>query len=997
MTTCSSSRATRPRPILERIADHLGQSAEGKEILRILALVVNLTGADVAVIGEAKAFLPSVLSVIRAIGGIIRVESVLSEAERLTLTMRSQLDEDGASLELASVAASLDYAVDRLRAALTDASVLVEAERATTEALLRIDLSLDSVARRFAFAESTLLYADLEGTLSEVQKGLAEAHGVDLRAAGDSIGRLVDRVMPAFTLPLPPAPADGLDAMLRLIEAQVQEIARRIEAVDVTRIGAPVATLTEAVTRPIREIERVGTELTVGASGAIEGIASLVSDLPTGELTQAVATATAPLRDAMAQITSVVAGADAALRDVAGKATAALGDAEHAIDQLVAALQAVVKAAVAFVGTLHVDSVIGLLQEQLQALRTALEAASVQPYFAAAVDAIDTTASVLEKVPVVLLPDDIKEEFDTLVEPIRSLNVDAVADEVESWFALEDGKFPFEPALQASLVEIRSQLDNLLHEIEPHHPRLLAQAIDGELAPLRAQLTRLDIGQHLAPIDQAIGSVKQSIHGVDPRKALQPVHDALAQLADKVDEYSPSTLLAPVQQRIVDAREAVIQTLHLDAATKVLTDLQREALRLVNLIDPLRIEPELAAALEAARREVALLDRSSLGEWGGAILSSMMAGDGARRRPATWRTVLGWIAGEEGAGRLRARAEHIAAALAGSATAVAALDIEATAARITAGLRDLSGALQAFPADAPIRLRLTGAVARRGNDGGFVALSPNRARFRTELDASQAIAATLLTQELSRVDVVAAMLHSVGAPVVRLRNQVLGVLRQIGLRHPGDGLGAILGELLEVATPERCAAILVPIFTALRGRAEALLGSVLDPLRHAIDDIVRLLRLIDLGQITQGLDDVVKAGKQQILALDPTTVLAPTLASFDALRAEVEAFDPLAPIRAVVDGLRLTATRILDKLSVERLIEPASKTFDDLLTVLRQLDVDGLVQPLVDALHALADDIFRGLEQLRDALKRLQAAIPSTEGLALAGVVDVAVDVDLGF
>jgi hypothetical protein len=82
---------------------------------------------------------------------------------------------------------------------------------------------------------------------------------------------------------------------------------------------------------------------------------------------------------------------------------------------------------------------------------------------------------------------------------------------------------------------------------------------------------------------------------------------------------------------------------------------------------------------------------------------------------------------------------------------------------------------------------------------------------------------------------------------------------------------------------------------------------------------------------------------------------------------------------------------------VEKLIEPASKLFDDLLAMLHTLNVDGLVQPLIDALHTLAADIFGGLQQLRDALKRLQAAIPSTEGMALAGAVDVNVGVDLGF
>jgi hypothetical protein len=99
----------------------------------------------------------------------------------------------------------------------------------------------------------------------------------------------------------------------------------------------------------------------------------------------------------------------------------------------------------------------------------------------------------------------------------------------------------------------------------------------------------------------------------------------------------------------------------------------------------------------------------------------------------------------------------------------------------------------------------------------------------------------------------------------------------------------------------------------------------------------------------------------------------------------------------LVDTLKATIQRVLDKLDVERLLEPAAKLFDDLLTTLRSLDVDSLVSPLLDALHTLASDIKSGLDQLRDALDRLQAAIPSSDGLALAGAISGDIDIDSPF
>jgi hypothetical protein len=325
------------------------------------------------------------------------------------------------------------------------------------------------------------------------------------------------------------------------------------------------------------------------------------------------------------------------------------------------------------------------------------------------------------------------------------------------------------------------------------------------------------------------------------------------------------------------------------------------------------------------------------------------------------------------------------------------MDVDAAGSHVAASLRDLASALEAFPADAPLRLRLTESVARRGIDGGFALLSGNRARFASELAESHASTDVLLQLQLARVDVTAAALKAIGGPVTKLRTQIFGVLRQLGIRSVDQGLGGILGEILQVATPERLAGVIVPVFTALRGRAEALLASVIDPLRGAIDEVLSLIRLVDLTKITQALDDVLNAGKAKIDSLNPVKLLEPSLAAFDQLKTDVLGFDPLAPVKQLVDTLKATIQRVLDKLSVERLLEPAGKLFDDLVATLRSLDVDSLVSPLLDALHTLASDIKSGLDQLRDALDRLQAAIPSSDGLALAGAVSGDIGIDSPF
>ncbi|MCC6772790.1 MAG: hypothetical protein IT360_16495, partial [Gemmatimonadaceae bacterium] len=630
---------TRADVAIEQVAAALAASPEGQAILGILGRIVQLVGGETAFVGDFKALLPAGLAMLRAVGGLMRVESALSEGERLTLLLREQLARDTTRAELQMVQASITYAVERLTAARTDASVADEAERAGRDALARIDLVRESIARRFAFAESTLLYADLPGTLAEVRAGLDDAQGVDLAAAGASVGRLVDRLMPGLSIPLPPAPADSFDALLRLVEGQVATIARRIEEMDMTPVGAPIATLATAVTSPIRELQHLSDQLLQVAQQATQGVTSLVESLPTAELAASIDDATAPVRAAMTAMGDAIASIEGALRSAATVATATLVRAEAAVDALMAALQALVGDAAAFVTELGVDRAIGELQERLRTLATALEQAAVQPYFSAAESAIDTTASVLEKVPVVMLPDDIKAEFDALVAPLRALNVDAAAGEVESWFELEDGALPFEPPLNAAIAEVQEALQALLDALQPMHPQQLATMIDAELAPLRREASRLDLSSALRPVEAALVTLRSGLDGIDPAAALTSVSRVIAEAAEQLEALHPATLIAPLQARLVGVRETVITTLKLDAASQALGDLEREGVRLVNLLDPVRLEPMIVDGLNVARGELGRLDRATIGQWGSTLVSALLAGDGSRRRPTSWALV----------------------------------------------------------------------------------------------------------------------------------------------------------------------------------------------------------------------------------------------------------------------------------------------------------------------------------------------------------------------
>ncbi|HEX4934498.1 MAG TPA: hypothetical protein VFV33_15015, partial [Gemmatimonadaceae bacterium] len=100
--------------LLEQLAATLGASPQGRQVLGLLSRIVSLVGGDARYVDDFKALLPAALSILRALGGLMRVESALSEGERLARLLRAQLAREETLAELQMVEASLDYAVDRL-------------------------------------------------------------------------------------------------------------------------------------------------------------------------------------------------------------------------------------------------------------------------------------------------------------------------------------------------------------------------------------------------------------------------------------------------------------------------------------------------------------------------------------------------------------------------------------------------------------------------------------------------------------------------------------------------------------------------------------------------------------------------------------------------------------------------------------------------------------------------------------------------------------------
>jgi hypothetical protein len=227
------------------------------------------------------------------------------------------------------------------------------------------------------------------------------------------------------------------------------------------------------------------------------------------------------------------------------------------------------------------------------------------------------------------------------------------------------------------------------------------------------------------------------------------------------------------------------------------------------------------------------------------------------------------------------------------------------------------------------------------------------------------------------------------APIRDFIRRLLGLLGISGLER---GLGQVLSDVLHAADPIRVARIFRPIFTAIRGRLTAFVDAVVAPLKGAVSQIRSAIDLLNLGALSDGVSEILDTVKAEIMTLAPGTLLAPTLAALDTLRAQVIAFDPLAELQALLTALAEQAAGVIDRLDPDRLLAEPARLYDEIVAILRSVQVDALLAPILDELDALAADVDDGLTRTADAIGRLQAALPSSGG----GVASVGVELAIG-
>ncbi len=973
--------------VLMRLSQLLANSSQAGLIGTLLQSVMGVAGVSPPpAVREMSTLLPAVDSLVRAVGGLMMLESVLSESQRLTGVMAQRLDAPAVRRGVDQLMALLDPAL-ALRIAATSATddaaldALVRALTSGADGLARLQ---QEISAGMGLGEATLAYLNVAQVQQEVVSAAALLRGIDLSPLERQLRGALGGLGSFMAFDFASAPAQGLDTLLTQAENQISTVAGQIGEWNPADLVGPLQDGINTVTAPLADLTQVIQQALVSIRAALDAVKRVFVELPVATLVDAITTLMAPITQALELITALVADVAAALQTAAETAVSALGEVEGLVDDFKAQVQALFADARAFVESLNLDAVAGTLADRIGEFTQAVSQAQLKPYFDTAVEAIDAATGVVEAVPFGLLPESMKADVDAAVAPIKAVDLGAFETQVEAMIGIgPDGRFTPREDLDAAIAQIQLKFDALIAALREHDPEQYLVQLDQKLGELAAQIGTLAPAIALQPVQDVIDEVKATIAGFDLAAQLAPLQAVFDDAIAAMQAYSPAQLIQPLQERVTEARQKLVDTLKLEQWSPALDLVHERAAQVLDMIDPAQLETQLAGLLTQARDLTATLpDINS--QWLGSIVAALHRGSLARIHPAAIVVVQGWIDQRRGADDLTSRSAAIADAVARTHAAVAGIDIAALAGELlarTGPIRIALASLQAgLSGDSRHRAALLSLSLRFDVQGPLSDLAANRDRYLAVLAEALPLGETLRRTGLSEVDNVIAQLHRTFEPVNTLLDSLRAFLRAAGVPAVDAGVPRMLRAVFEVAPPARLAAMSAPIFVALRARVLALIDAVILPLKTGITRLQTLIAAVDLAPLQAAVDEVFQGAVAEVQALSPATLLAGPIGSVNALKAEVAAFNPLQALLTVLDALRDTVTRVLAKLSAQQLLADPLAIYREIVDALDMLNVQALMTPVLDLLDSIAHDVDAGLDNTVTAFERLQDALPAGGG-----------------
>ncbi len=972
--------------LLVQFGNVLSSSSEGaklKELLNRLLQVANVSLPSDAL--EIPEILPAIQSGVMTLGGLMSLESILAEAQRLTEIMSTQFDSSAVTARRDALVACFNTGTVSLAQFVgsidVTSPVQIAAARTAIDTCARRSTELvDLVSQGSAFGEATLLYLDMPSLQTKVANAAAMVRTADLDPLEQSLQWLNSRLTPAITVDLSGVPVFSLETLLSSLEGRITEISAGITEFDLSPFTNPLITGIETVTNIPNTIAAAISQVSTAIQAELRRLREAIAALPFESLGNVIRQVLQPVAQALEFVGSLVDAIKAALSTALATLTTALSTAEGAIDSFKERVDFMFGDVAAFVNDLNLDQVLATVADNVKAFSELIDKVQMKPYFDTVIGAIDTTTGIIKNVPFSLLPDSMEQDVSNAIRPVKTVDVGALETEIENLLQIgPDGKFKLRPDLQHAVADLQTKYDDLIKEVKRFNPHDVADKIDKELAKLAQKIQSISPQVELAPVQEAIDRLHQIVGSFDLDAALKPLRDGFDDLLAAADRYAPGVLIAPLETRLNDARNQLIDAVKLREWSTQLDTLAGRANELLGMLDPAQLQPLIRDSMREAQEFLDAFPQFQFAGGYGSLIASLLSGSGLRVDPLAFDAVLGWLQGTSGSNALRDRTRRIAGAIASTHEAVQSFDPAALAATVGPQVQALRDAVAGLPSG-EARTSLELAVARIDILASLGNLTSNRERYLQSLTTAQGAAESMSSTGLSEVDIKLQRLHTAFAPLAPLKQLLNDIISRLGVTGLNEGLGPALRRVFEIATPERVAGILAPVFIALHNRITALVAAVLTPLKRGVTDLLAALEAVTLTPLRESLDEIYRTARAEIASLHPDALLGEVVAAFNSAKAQVVAFNPLADIETALTELRETIVRVMGKLNAKQIMAIPLEIYDRIIGLLGQLDLNALLMPLYEQLDNIAQQVDEGLTGTVTSFRRLQDALPATVG-----------------
>jgi hypothetical protein len=918
-----------------------------------------------------------------AAGGVVALVQLLGAlmaAETLTHDIRAAAELVGGMLDpvqVDAVVGRLDGLVGTalpalIRDADADSDLLAQALAVpVAEVADATRAAADVLVGGMAFGEATLVHADIP----RLEAGLDTASALLVESAIAPVGALALQARaalePVLAVDLGPN-APSLDAFWDEVLAVVDDLAAAIDALDPATFAAP---LTSGLAGALAVLDRFGelvTEAVATFRSAFETVRQAIAAVDLRPVADAIRAAFEPIAAALEQVQALVGDAEASIELAKDAVVEGMDDVKAALGGVATATHAAFQGVADAIEALHVDELQATLEGGVQEVAQAVRAAQLTPVFDTAVEVMETTAGIVDAVPLDLLPDDVKAEFESAARPIKQID--------------------FDTAIRVTLVgQLREILDTLdtdvldeveaayadvlrfLHTIDPGDAfeQLERDAFDPMLERVRA----VDPTTVLEPVTAVLDELRAAVSSLDLRAdVLGPLDGAYKQLEDAFAGLDPAAFVAPLTDRVTALREQITQTLQLDAWAGRLDAVDGFVADVLGRLDFDRVVELLEAAWDGLRPAPGTPSGVSAA---GTLLAGLLEGTGLPVRAESFTTVARWIAGDDAPAEARARLAAAADALQAARTAVQRADVGPLVGRLSPYHRALLDAVRGHPEGSALRRRLEPLLAGADPLELLGATLDNRTRYLAALDDALARVGRLATSGRSELGAVAQGLRVALRPLGAVPDKLRSVLARFGLDPTARDLRSMLGAAMDTLRPQRALAPLSTAVAALEAKLRALVSDgVIAPLQAAVADLQTVVGALDVSLLSTELTAIHADVAAELAAMAPSSLLGPTVEAVEGTQQTLLAFDPLGAAKAAVAAMRDAVAEVAASFRPTTIFAPVLDVYDHILEVAGGLDVRHVLEPLLAALADVERQLEEGLGRSADALTKLQAALP---------------------